>query len=120
MVITSSASERFAKSGILLALRKLPKCKSFVYCKKYKNYNNWSHFWRDQQGLCLCQGVLFLGYLPLLFTAVAANLLFCKFMFEATPREPFRELTFKQTTLEALTSTRGNYEIRKHVKISWS
>ena len=55
-----------------------------------------------------------------LFTAVAANLLFNKFMFEATLREPLREPTFKQTTLEALTSTRGNYEIRKHVKISWS
>lgn len=116
MVITSSACERFAKSGILL-----PKYKSFVYCRKYKNYNIWFHFWRDQQGLCLCQGGLFLGgFTSVLFTAGAANLLFCQLMFEATLRKPLREPTFKQTTLEALTSTRGNYEIPKYVKISWS
>ena len=104
---------------ILLALRKLPKYKSFVYCKKYKNYNIWFHFLRDQQGLCLCEGGLFLGYLPLCYllllrqTYYFANL--CLKL-----QKPLREPIFKQTTLEALTSTRGNYKIPKHVKISGS
>ena len=92
-----------------------------MYCKKYKNYKIWCHFWQDQHGLCLCQSGFFLGYISQRYLPLLRQ---TKIMFRATKTtegtnlvpwkkrpgdEVVKEPTFKQSTLVFLTSTRANY-----------